>query len=150
MKRKPIPGPEVWGEYIIRPTDERLASIGDAPNSPGIYAYYSQDGDLMYIGRSTSIINRLKQHRDETWFSSGRPACYSFRLVPMDVLPGVEMAHVKTLAPFENRSAEARSLPYWDAFCAEIAKCWGDAADDHRERVAARSIKLSEQMAERM
>jgi hypothetical protein len=134
-----------WGGYILRPTDPKVRAL-DVPNSSGIYAWHSRDGDLLYIGRSVSMNSRLRMHHMPGFGGFA----LSYRLVPEEFLAGVEMAHVKTLEPFHNVAHEAAGLPFWDAMCGAIDAAWRDVWPEMRERVQARESAIIEQIAARL
>jgi hypothetical protein len=138
--------PLEWGGFIIRPTDRKYTSIHDIPNACGIYAWYSWDGDLLYVGRSRSMSSRLRGHHMPDW--GGR--LLSYRLVPERHLAGVEMAHIKTLGPYHNQALEASSLPFWGAMCSAIDQAWQDVLPAMQERVEARESAIVDQIAARL
>lgn len=135
-----------WGGYIIRPTDRKYPSIHGIPNSSGIYGWYSRDGDLLYIGRSVSMNSRLRDHHMPCWGGS----MLSYREVPLEYLAGVEMAHIRTLAPYHNVAREGASLPFWKDFCAAIDAAWCEVLPAMQERVEARETAIAEQIAARL
>jgi hypothetical protein len=145
-KRAEGPMPLDWAGWIIRPTDQKYPSIYDLPNTSGIYAWYSKEGDLLYIGRSVAMNSRLRQHHMGAF--GGR--MLSYREVPERYLAGVEMAHINTLAPFHNEAREASSLPFWDDMCAAIELAWLDVWPAMNARVAARESAINEQIAARL
>jgi hypothetical protein len=118
----------------------------EVPNSSGIYAWHSRDGDLLYIGRSVSMNSRLRRHHMPCWGG----AMLSYRLVPGEYLAGVEMAHIKTLEPFHNAAQESDGLPFWGAMCAAIDAAWRGVWPEMRERVRARESAIAEQIAARL
>jgi hypothetical protein len=138
--------PLEWGAYIIRPTDKKYPRIYDVPNQSGVYAWYSREGDLLYIGRSLSMNSRLRSHHMPGFGG----AMLSYRLVPEKYLAGVEMAHVKTLEPFHNSARESADLPFWGAMCAAIDGAWRDIWPEMYERVRARESAINEQIAARL
>lgn len=138
--------PLEWGSYIIRPTDAKLPGISHVPNSSGIYAWYSRQGDLLYIGRSVSMNTRLRRHHMTLWGG----VLLSYRLVPHHLLAGVEMAHIKTLGPYHNAAEQSDGLPFWDAMCAAIDSAWRDVWPEMSERVRARERAITEQIAARL
>jgi hypothetical protein len=139
-----------WPDWIIRPTDEKLTNIREAPNDAGIYGWYSGDGDLMYIGRSIAIATRLQQHRMSTMFFGGDPVFYSYRLVPYQLIGAVEVAHIDTLDPPENRYRDSYSAPFVPAMCAELRKLWEPVLPAQRARLDARSMEIAQQIASRL
>src|SRR5213592_540796 len=94
--------------------------------SPGIYAWYTRNGYLMYVGRSANISNRLRQHQQGTCFTA-TPSLFSYRLVPERLIAGVEAAHLLALDPIENRAGEARRAPFHDAMMQAISSAWCEA-----------------------
>jgi hypothetical protein len=141
--------PLIWGAYIIRPTDRKYEDIREAPNAPGIYAWYSRAGDLMYVGRSVAIASRLRQHQRRTAFWA-TPSLYSYRLVPPELVAGVEVAHIDALSPRENRSKDSASTPFQDALTAAIEAAWQDVLSAQQARLDAAYTKLAEQIAARL
>jgi hypothetical protein len=138
-----------WGAYIIRPTDQKHEDIYAAPNVPGIYAWYSRAGDLMYVGRSVAIATRLRQHRQGTVFDA-TPSLYSYRLIPFELMAGVEVAHIDTLSPPENRYRDSYSTPFQHDLEAAIEAIWRDVLPAQRERLHAGYMRLAEQIAARL
>jgi hypothetical protein len=139
------PAPLEWGAYVIRPTDAKVRPQ-DVPNSCGIYAWHSREGDLLYIGRSVSMNSRLRRHHMPMYGGF----TLSYRLVPSEYLAGVEMAHIKTLEPFHNAAQESDGLPFWGAMCAAIDAAWRGVWPEMRERVRARESAIAEQIAARL
>lgn len=137
------PSPLTWGGFIIRPTDPKFAEFRHVPNVSGVYAWYSRDGDLLYIGRSTSMNSRLRGHHMPMLGG----VSFSFRPVPYRHLNGVEMAHIDTLRPFQNAGYEAEHLDFWDDFCAAIDSAWRDVLPEQEARVAARNREDAARMA---
>lgn len=138
-----------WGAYIIRPTDRKYEDIREAQNEPGVYAWYSRRGDLMYIGRSVAIATRLHQHRTGTAFTM-TPSLFSFRVVPRELVAGVEVAHIDALDPPENRSRDSSSTPFQDELEAAIDAAWRDVLPAQKERVYAAYTAYLEQIAARL
>lgn len=148
-ERPPTHHPLEWGAYIIRPSDQKYEDIRRAPNEPGIYAWYSRRGDLMYIGRSVAIATRLRQHQTGTCFTM-TPTLFSFRVVPRELMSGVEVAHIDTLAPPENRYRDSFSTPFQDELERAIDAAWRDVLADQKARVYAAYSAYIEQIAARL
>jgi|GEM_PF-4003765 len=137
------PRPLEWADYLIRPTDQKYPTTQGIPNASGVYAWYSRDGDLLYIGRSLTLNTRLRKHHMPMFGG----VLLSYRPVPDEYLAGVEMAHVKTLEPFHNEAREACGLPFWDDLCRAIDAAWADVLPGMRARVIAHDRETNEQIA---
>lgn len=107
-------------------------------------------GELMYIGRSKTIQDRLRKHERRTVFSSGNPTHFSFKIVPESLIAAVEVAHIRALAPFENMFMEASGSTLHDPMTAAIQQAWGNTAGAHRESIGVRHSALLEQIAARL
>ncbi len=142
--------PLTWAGYIIRPTDEKYADVADAPQESGIYGWYTSHGDLMYVGRSNSIRSRLRQHERGTIFLGGRPTFYSYKLVPDCAIVGVEVAHIKALAPRENSFMEAGCSLLNEQMIAAIEHVWKDAMPVQVARLDAQYSAIIQQIADRL
>lgn len=140
------PTPLEWGGWIIRPTDRKYQRSEEIPNSSGIYAWYSREGDLLYVGRSKAMNTRLWDHHMVFWGG----VLLSYREVPEEYLNGVEMVHIKTLAPSQNVARQAAALPFWGAMSQAIDRAWQDVLPAMKERIAARDTALAEQIAARL
>jgi hypothetical protein len=141
-----VPLPLEWGGYIIRPTDEKFDSIYDLPNDGGVYAWYSREGDLLYVGRSIEMNSRLRRHHMPLWGG----VLLSYRIVPDRYLAGVERAHIDALCPYHNVSRESANLPFWGSFCQAIRAAWEDVLPAMKERVRTREHEIAEQIAGRL
>lgn len=137
--------PLAWGGYIIRPTDRKYGDIRQAPNTSGIYAWYAQNGYLMYVGRSVQIATRLRQHQMTSF--TARPSLFSFREVPERLIAAVEGAHIRVLAPIENRAGESRSTSFQKELEAAIEAEWRDVLPVQTEWLEAAYMKIAEQIA---
>lgn len=142
--------PLTWGGYIIRPTDPKFTDIRQAPNVPGIYAMYTKDGDLMYVGRSVAISDRLWQHKRRSHFVDARPVFYSWREVPEFAIAGVEVAHIKALTPIENRFMEAGVHAIHDQMMEAISATWADCLPEMKRRIDENLTRDLEQIASRL
>lgn len=138
-----------WGGWFIRPTDRKYENIREAPNTPGIYAWYARNGYLMYVGRSVNIATRLRQHREGTCFMA-TPSLFSFREVPDRLIAGVEAAHILALSPIENRAGETSRTPFHDAMMAAIDAAWRDVLPAQKTWLDAAYTKLMEEIAARL
>jgi hypothetical protein len=142
--------PLEWGGYIIRPDDAKFKNVADAPNDPGIYGWYTADQDLVYIGRSTAIASRLRQHQRRTFFWGGDPVFFSFRTVPLTLIAGVECAHIRALGTMENSFMESKSVAFGADLETAIQQAWEKVFTEQRDRVSARYHALAEKIAARL
>jgi hypothetical protein len=140
--------PLAWGGYIIRPTDRRYADIREAPNTSGIYAWYAKNGYLMYVGRSVQIATRLRQHQMTSF--TARPSLFSFLEVPDRLIAAVEGAHIRVLAPIENRAGESRSTSFQKEMEAAIEAEWRDVLPVQTEWLDAAYSRIMAAVAEGM
>jgi hypothetical protein len=140
-----------WGAYILRPTDPHYPWLSHklAPHESGIYALHSCDGDLMYIGRSNDISDRLFRHQTRTAFSID-PHYYSFRRVPKLLIAAVEVAHIKALQPHENSFDESAATTFTPQIRDAICTAWAKVLPEMKRRVYARYSDEIEQIAARL
>ena len=142
--------PLEWGAYIIRPEDRKHTNTREASNGPGIYAWYTADQDLIYVGQSVHIATRLFQHQTGTFFWLGVPSYFSFREVPLQYLDAVEAAHIRVLAPYENKSWGRGSCEFGAELSAAIQQAWADVRPAQHDRIDAISDRMSEELAEKI
>jgi hypothetical protein len=142
--------PLAWGGYIIRPSDPKFTDRRQAPNDCGIYAWYTRDCELMYVGRSKAISTRLVQHDKGTNFCGGRPTYYSYRLIPEHLVSGVENAHIRALNPRENMYAEGWSVAFGEELEAAIQRAWREVLPAQTASLEKKYTALAEQIAARL
>lgn len=142
--------PLVWGGYIMRPGDTKYTDTKDAPNEPGLYAWHSADGDLMYIGRSNTVRDRLRRHLAHSCFFSGEPRFFSFRRVPKAFLATMEVAHIQALEPLENIFEESAGVSVRGFIEPAIEAAWASVRAEQQERLYRRYSAHVEQIAARL
>lgn len=126
MSLEDIAIPKCWQNLLILPTDQRFSDIQDLPTDPGLYAMYTQDGRLMYVGKSNNIHHRLRQHERRSFWFNDWPAFYSCRPIEDHVmLHRVEVAHIYALTPSENRRYEPTYWRQHKKMAGLLQKLWG-------------------------
>lgn len=139
--------PLAWGGYIIRPDDEKFSDVYSAPQDSGIYGWYSSTGDLVYIGKSVNIAERLIAHKRSTSFMWSRPCFYSYRTIPEQWILGAEAAHIDALWPLENHQAGRSHWAWRKQMAAAIEQIWAPVLPEQRARIdAVRDAELAATM----
>ena len=80
------------------------------PNGPGVYHFYSQLGELLYVGKSVHIRNRVMSHFAQN-FRNPKSTRLNAKISSVDYTPTpsdfgaqlLENQHIKTLNPLYNR-----------------------------------------------
>lgn len=96
-----------WSRYVLAPSDPYYESWRHIYGVPcGIYALWSEDSGLLYIGLSTNIKSRIRAHekRGVIPFQS-----VSYVEVPDIALQAVETAHIFALSPPYNAKYDESS-----------------------------------------
>lgn len=118
--------PLEWGAWLLRFADPayNLAHLDDAPQEAGIYALCGPQGQVLYIGQSTCLFDRLWAHRIR-----GRVKFqhFSYRLVPGHALDAVESAHIEALNPPQNRQLRGSWWGWHQEMVRAIRRGWEDA-----------------------
>lgn len=85
-----------WPKYVLGPDAEKHESARACVS--GVYLLFSADGDLVYVGQSEYVGQRIQQHR-----ASGRKfATFAWVEVPSGLLQAVEAAYIHALRPTQN------------------------------------------------
>jgi DNA polymerase-3 subunit epsilon len=84
--------------------------INKIPNTPGVYYFHSQQGDLLYVGKSVNLRNRVLSHfssdykNSKEFQMSQKTAHVNFETTPSDFGAQIRESHqIKSLAPLYNR-----------------------------------------------
>jgi DNA polymerase-3 subunit epsilon len=84
--------------------------ISKIPNTPGVYYFYSQQGDLLYVGKSVNLRNRVLSHfsadykNSKEFQMSQKTAHVTFETTPSDFGAQIRESHqIKSLSPLYNR-----------------------------------------------
>jgi DNA polymerase-3 subunit epsilon len=84
--------------------------ISKIPNSAGVYYFYSQKGELLYVGKSVNLRNRVLSHfssdykNSKEFQMSQKTAHVTFETTPSDFGAQIRESHqIKSLAPLYNR-----------------------------------------------
>jgi len=94
-------------------------------DGPGIYALFNKVDQLIYIGKSHMLAQRLNFHFTAARFGRGM-AYASFACLPLSTATysDVEIAHIHALQPPLNRLYETPKWPGHAAMVVEIQKEW--------------------------
>jgi DNA polymerase III subunit epsilon len=139
-----------------------LSKIEEIPEEPGIYYFYDENGELIYIGKSCNMKQRISTHLSNN--SSNRAMQMRDLIADIDwEITGSELIallresyEIKETKPFYNR-AQKRSSFQWGIFCLTDKKGYinyryglTDQDDDplsvftSKEKVKARLNSLTE------
>lgn len=84
--------------------------INKIPNTAGVYYFYSQQGELLYVGKSVNLRNRVLSHfssdykNSKEFQMSQKTAHINFETTPSDFGAQIRESHqIKSLAPLYNR-----------------------------------------------
>ena len=84
--------------------------INKIPNTSGVYYFYSQQGELLYVGKSVNLRNRVLSHfssdykNSKEFQMSQKTAHVTFETTPSDFGAQIRESHqIKSLAPLYNR-----------------------------------------------
>jgi DNA polymerase-3 subunit epsilon len=84
--------------------------ISKIPNTQGVYYFYSQQGDLLYVGKSVNLRNRVLSHfsadykNSKEFQMSQKTAHVTFETTPSDFGAQIRESHqIKSLSPLYNR-----------------------------------------------
>ena len=84
--------------------------ISSIPNTAGVYYFYSQQNELLYVGKSVNLRNRVLSHfssdykNSKEFQMSQKTAHVTFETTPSDFGAQIRESHqVKALAPLYNR-----------------------------------------------
>ena len=84
--------------------------ISKIPNTAGVYYFYSQQGELLYVGKSVNLRNRVLSHfssdykNSKEFQMSQKTAHVTFETTPSDFGAQIKESHqIKSLAPLYNR-----------------------------------------------
>ena len=123
---KQAKAPSVWtDDHIIQPDSLLIQgskvhpTLGDAY---AIYALFDIDDELLYVGQTCNLINRIRSH-----YSNQKCGFvyYSAIGVPADLLNAVELAHIYALEPPGNvRYGRIDNLLH-GSMVEKIRKAWG-------------------------
>ena len=90
---------------LLNPDD-----ITKIPNTAGVYYFYSQQGELLYVGKSVNLRNRVLSHfssyykNSKEFQMSQKTAHINFETTPSDFGAQIRESHqIKSLAPLYNR-----------------------------------------------
>jgi len=96
--------------------DEKYAHL---PEACGVYYFYSESGELLYVGKSTNIKNRIKSHfrldlkRKKDIQLKGQIAHIDFKLYPHDIVAKiVESMEIKKYRPPFNTALKRNRYRY--------------------------------------
>lgn len=101
------------------PSNFDASLIADLPNSPGVYYFWGENKELLYIGKSVNIRKRVLSHFTADHKSSREmKICQQTRNITFDKTPGelsaliLESRKVKELQPIYNRKLRRVSTFY--------------------------------------
>lgn len=84
--------------------------INKIPNMPGVYYFYAQNGELLYVGKSINLRNRVLSHFSADYTNSKefqmcqKTAHVNYETTPSDFGAQIRESHqIKTLSPLYNR-----------------------------------------------
>ena len=84
--------------------------ISKIPNTAGVYYFYSQQSELLYVGKSVNLRNRVLSHfssdykNSKEFQMSQKTAHVTFETTPSDFGAQIKESHqIKALAPLYNR-----------------------------------------------
>ena len=90
---------------LLNPDD-----ISKIPNTAGVYYFYSQQGELLYVGKSVNLRNRVLSHFSADYKNakefqmSQKTAHVTFETTPSDFGAQIRESHqIKSLSPLYNR-----------------------------------------------
>jgi len=92
--------------------------VNKIPNTAGVYYFYAQNGDLLYVGKSINLRNRVLSHFSADYTQSKefqmcqKTAHVNFETTPSDFGAQIRESHqIKALSPLYNRRLrKARKL----------------------------------------
>jgi DNA polymerase-3 subunit epsilon len=92
--------------------------INNIPNTAGVYYFYTQNGELLYVGKSVNLRNRVLSHFSADYSNSKefqmcqKTAHVNFETTPSDFGAQIRESHqIKSLLPLYNRRLrKARKL----------------------------------------
>jgi DNA polymerase-3 subunit epsilon len=92
--------------------------INNIPNTAGVYYFYAQNGELLYVGKSVNLRNRVLSHFSADYSNSKefqmcqKTAHVNFETTPSDFGAQIRESHqIKSLLPLYNRRLrKARKL----------------------------------------
>ena len=123
----------VWTPYVITPDIEffHVDKNNDRESEEGVYFLCSQDGLVLYVGKSTGTRYRITQHH----WAMERGAQVKFALcavlpVPLDILRDVEVAHIHALRPPGNNLFERSRCAWHGDMVQAIRKAWDLPEDE--------------------
>jgi hypothetical protein len=93
-----------WQDYILDPNDgDDRYDWREVDDVSGIYALWSEIGELLYVGMATNIQSRALAH----WRKGTIPfESLTLSAVPVIAMWEVEVAHIQALRPPFNRLFE--------------------------------------------
>jgi DNA polymerase-3 subunit epsilon len=84
--------------------------VSSIPNTAGVYYFYSQQNELLYVGKSVNLRNRVLSHfssdykNSKEFQMSQKTAHVTFETTPSDFGAQIRESHqIKALAPLYNR-----------------------------------------------
>jgi DNA polymerase-3 subunit epsilon len=84
--------------------------INNIPNTAGVYYFYAQNGELLYVGKSINLRNRVLSHFSADYTNSKefqmcqKTAHVNFETTPSDFGAQIRESHqIKALSPLYNR-----------------------------------------------
>ena len=84
--------------------------INNIPNTAGVYYFYAQNGELLYVGKSVNLRNRVLSHFSADYSNSKefqmcqKTAHVNFETTPSDFGAQIRESHqIKALSPLYNR-----------------------------------------------
>ena len=94
-----------------------MQQLHDLPEAAGVYYFHSEDGKVIYVGKSIHIKKRVIQHFAEISNKSGKMQQkvhdITFTLTGSELIARLlENAEIKKLQPEINRAQRRKSFPY--------------------------------------
>ena len=119
-----------WRDYILKPTAPLFKKIETDVPGGGVYALFSKDDDLLYIGRTVSFNSRLNSH---FWANKIPYKFFSTLDMPGELITDMEFAHIHALRPPHNGLFGHWVHPERACMIAAVREAWGVTAEDIEE-----------------
>lgn len=116
-----------WRDYILKPNAPLFTRKERKPRGGGLYALFSKDDDLLYIGKTLSFNQRLNAH---TWANKIAYQFFSVLDMPPELITDMEFAHIHALRPPINGLFAHWVHPERPGMIAAVREAWGVTAED--------------------
>lgn len=110
---------EKTSSKLSLPPHLKEEDLENLPNRPGVYYFWSKNGELLYVGKSKEIRKRIKSHfrlnikRQKDIELKNSVARITFEETGSDLIAQIYECHlIKSLKPFFNVSLRKKYFPY--------------------------------------